>query len=131
MVLPGIGTGRPAVRGIHNSYCAGVVAYSQHICAHQNLAAGKGGPELRTLPRWGFVVAVPVAYRVASVAVAVAHRTVLVAAVAHRVVFAVDMGNFGMVAALHTDWVAVAGHPELFHSLCKIVGRRLTRCRIL
>jgi hypothetical protein len=44
--------------------------------------------------------------------------------VAHKVAFAVDMGNPGMEAALHTGWVAVAGLPELFHSLCKIVDRR-------
>ena len=130
MVLPGKGTGRPAVRGIHNSYCAGVGVYSPHTCAHRNLAAETGGPERRRLPRWGFAVAAVAACRVALVAEAIEHRTATVAAVAHkeapavahREVFAEDRGYFGMEAALHTGLVAVVALPELLHSLCKIVG---------
>ncbi len=117
------GAGRPPGRGIHNSYCAGVVAYSRHICAHQSLAAGTGGPERRTLPRWGFVAAAPVACRVAPAAVVIEHTMAIAVVVAHRVEFAVDMDNSGTGAALHTGWVAVAGLPGLPHSLCKIVDR--------
>ena len=121
MVPPGKGTGRPAVRGIHSSYCAGVVAYSQKICAR---AAGTGGQERRTLPRWGSVVAAPVACREALAAEVLEHTMAIAVVVAHKVAFAADMGNPGTEAALHTGWVAVAGLPELFHSWCKIADRR-------
>jgi hypothetical protein len=115
------GAGRPPVRGIHSSYCAGVVAYSRQICAR---AAGTGGPELRTLPRWGFVVAALAACRAALAAEALEHTMALAVAVVHKVEFAVDMGNSATEAALHTGWVAVVELPGLFHSWCKIVDRR-------
>ena len=129
------GIRRPVARDIHNSYCAGVVVYSQHICAHRSFAIGKGGLERRTLRRWGFdfVVAavanteVPVAgeieHRVVPVAVA-GHRVAFVAAVEHRGVFAVDTGNFGKAVALHTGLAVVNALPALFHNSCKIVDRQ-------
>ena len=46
-----------------------------------------------------------------------------VAVVAHREGSAVDMGNFGMEAALHIDLVVTALQAR-FHSWCKIVGQR-------
>ena len=57
----------------------------------------------------------------------VIEHTMAIAVVAHMAAFAVDRGSFGMVAARHTGWVAVAWLPELFHNLYKIAGRRLTR----
>jgi hypothetical protein len=113
--------GQPPVRGIRNSYCAGVVADSQQIYAR---AAGTGGQERRTLPRWGSVVAAPVACREALAAEVLEHTMAIAVVVAHKVAFAVGRDNSGTGAALHTGWVAVAGLPGLFHSLCKIVDRR-------
>ena len=132
MVPPNRGTGRQVARDIHNSYCAGVVAYNQHICAHRSLAIGKAGPERQTLRRWGFdFVAAVVEHREVLVeeierrkVPAAGHMVAVVAVVAHREVFAVDMGNFGMEVALHTGWVVVAAPQARFHSSCKTVGQR-------
>src|SRR6266487_166684 len=126
-VPPGKGTGRPAVRGIHNSYCAGVVVYNQHICAHRSFAIGKGGLERQMLRRWGFdFAAAVVVHRVVPAAEEIEHRMVTAAAVvhkvasvgtvAHREVFVVDTDNFGMEVALHIGWVVVTALLALFHS---------------
>jgi hypothetical protein len=73
----------------------------------------------------------PAACRAGSVAEAIENRMAIAVVVAHREAFAVGMDGFGMVAALHTGWVAVVGHPGLYHSLYKIADRRLTRRRNL
>jgi len=121
MAPPGKGTGRPAVQGIHNSYCAGVGVDNPHTCARRNLAAGTGGQERQTLPQWDFVF--EVACKVAPVAEVIEHMMAIAVVVAHRVALAVDKDSFEMEAALHTGWVAVAALPALFHSLCKIAGQ--------
>jgi hypothetical protein len=55
---------------------------------------------------------------------AVGHTVAPAAVVAHREVFAADMGNFVMEVVLHTGWVVVPALQALFHSSCKIVGQR-------
>ena len=55
---------------------------------------------------------------------AVGHTVASVAVVAHREVFAVDTGNFGMEVVLHTGWVVVPSLQVPSHSWCKSVGRR-------
>jgi hypothetical protein len=73
----------------------------------------------------------PVACRGAPVAEVIEHTMAIAVVVAHKVVFAADMDNFGMATARHTGWVAVAGLPTQFHSWCKIADRHLTRRRNL
>ena len=84
------------------------------------------------LRRWGFdFVAAVVAHRKVLVVEEIEHRMVpaghkaaSVAVVAHREASVVHTGNFVMEAALHTGWVVVTVLQALFHSWCKIVGRR-------
>ena len=67
------------------------------------------------------LVVVEIEHRMAP---AVGHMVASVVVVAHREVFAVDMGNFVMEVVPHTDWVVVTALQAQFHSWCKIAGRR-------
>jgi hypothetical protein len=84
------------------------------------------------LRQWGFDFVAAVVHRVVPVAeeivhmraLAVVHKVAPVAVVAHREVFAVDMGNFEMEVVLHTGWVVAPAPQAPFRSWCKSVGRR-------
>src|SRR5438876_11951169 len=94
------GIRRPVAQGIHNSYCAGVGPYSQHICAHRSFAIGIGDLEHRMLRRWGFAVVVAVVeHTMEPAAETIEHKMATAAVVAHREGFAVDTGSFGMEVA--------------------------------
>jgi len=76
------------------------------------------------LRRWGFAVVVAVVeHTMEPAAEAIEHKMATAAVVAHREVFAVDTGSFGMEVALHTGLVVVTVLPALLHSWCKIVDR--------